>query len=273
MNRRAVAAIVRKDLMVVVRSKAVLLPLIIVPLLFLVLLPAMAALAPKLATLPGSSLAGMSTFIEQMPAGLRQTIEGLDESQTLVLLMIVYFMAPMYLILPLMVASVIAADSFAGEKERKTLEALLYTPTTDRELFLGKWLSAWLPALGVSLGGFFVYTLVANLSAWPVMGRVFFPNAMWLVLVLWVAPAVAALGLGVTALVSARVRGFQEAYQLGGVVVLPLVALVIGQVTGVMYFSIGLVWVLGIAVWSIDALLLWLSLKIFRRAGLIDRLG
>ncbi len=33
MNRRAVAAIVRKDLMVVVRSKAVLLPLIIVPLL------------------------------------------------------------------------------------------------------------------------------------------------------------------------------------------------------------------------------------------------
>jgi ABC-type Na+ efflux pump permease subunit len=41
-----------------------------------------------------------------------------------------------------MVSSVLAADSFAGEKERKTLEALLYTPTTDRELFTAKLLEA-----------------------------------------------------------------------------------------------------------------------------------
>ena len=72
--------------------------------------------------------------------------------KALIVLILVYFFAPFYLILPLMVASVIAADSFAGEKERKTLEALLYTPTTDGELFLAKMLSAWTPAVAVAWG-------------------------------------------------------------------------------------------------------------------------
>jgi hypothetical protein len=37
-------------------------------------------------------------------------------------------------------------------------------------------------------------------------------------------PAVGAVAIAILAVVSARVRGFQEAYQLGGVVVLPMVA-------------------------------------------------
>ncbi len=47
-----------------------------------------------------------------------------------------------------------------------------------------------------------------------------------------------ALGLGVTVLVSARVSSFQEAFQLDGIIVLPILALVIGQVAGVMIFSV-----------------------------------
>ncbi|MBD3171504.1 ABC transporter permease subunit [Candidatus Bathyarchaeota archaeon] len=36
-----------------------------------------------------------------------------------------------------MSSSVIATDSFAGEKERNTLEVLLATPLTDSELLVG----------------------------------------------------------------------------------------------------------------------------------------
>ena len=197
---------------------------------------------------------------------------GLDEAQRWVVLALVYFLAPMYLIIPLMVASVIAADSFAGEKERKTLEALLYTPTTDGELFLGKLLSAWLPALGVAWAGFLLYGLMTNLAAWPVMGRIFFPNGMWLVLVVWVAPAVAGLGLGTMVLISARAQGFQEAYQLGGAVVLPVLLLVVGQATGVMYFNVGLTLLLGLFLWGVDAALLWFGVHTFRRGELVARL-
>jgi ABC-2 type transport system permease protein len=212
----------------------------------------------------------MQQYLEMMPPAMLASMEGLNEEQQIIVLMLVYFLAPMYLIVPLMVASVIAADSFAGEKERKTMEALLYTPTSDRELFFAKLLSPWLPAVMVAWVGFLLYTLVANLAGYHVMGGLFFPNWMWVVLVLWVAPA--GLGLGTMVLVSSRVSGFQEAYQMGGAVVLPLLLLVIGQATGVMYFSTGLVLVLGAVLWLIDVVLIWFGVRTFQRSELIAKI-
>jgi ABC-2 type transport system permease protein len=272
MNWRAIKAVVRKDLKVVFQNKGVLIPLIVVPLIFMVALPAVTALIPLFEDDLSSSLQELQPFLEGMPSGLQSELDGYSEGQIIVVLITVYFMAPMYLILPLMVASVIAADSFAGEKERKTLEALLYTPTTDAELFLAKLLSALLPALGIGWVGFVLYSLVVNLAGWPTMGRVFFPNAMWILLVLWVAPAVAGLGLGVTVLVSVRAQGFQDAYQLGAIVVLPIIMLVIGQATGVLYFSTWMVLLLGLFFWVVDVALLWFGARTFHRQELVARL-
>ncbi len=273
MNVRAVRAIIRKDLKVIVQSRAVLVPLIVVPAVFFVVLPGLlAALAPSMLNMPGASPASIKDFIAMIPAELLTELVGYDDIQKIIVFTLVYLLAPLFLVVPLMVASVIAADSFAGEKERKTLEALLYTPATDQELLLGKMLAAWLPTMGVALGGFVLYGIVVNLAAWPIMGRIFFPNMMWVVLVLWVAPAAAGLGLGTMVLVSSRVKGFQEAYQLGGTVVIPMLLLLFGQVAGVLYFSIGLVLVLGLVLWVVDAALFWFSIRTFKRDELIVRL-
>jgi ABC-2 type transport system permease protein len=268
-NLRAVRAIVRKDLAVVLQSKAVLLPIIIVPLILLLVLPIVATFAPQLANIPGAS--NLGEVLERMPASFQARFDGLTQDQALVTLLLVYLFAPMYLVVPLMVASVIAADAFAGEKERRTLEALLFTPTTDRELLLGKLLAGFVPAMAVAWGGFLIYTVVANLAAWPVMGRLFFPTPMWWVLALWVAPAVAAVGLGATVLVSARVNTFQEAYQIGGAVVLPIILLVIGQVVGVIVLSVGVVAALGAAFWTVAAALLYFGGRGFRRGEVLAR--
>jgi ABC-2 type transport system permease protein len=116
------------------------------------------------------------------------------------------------------------------------------------------------------------YSIVANLAAWSTIGHIFFPTPMWIILALWVAPAIAGLGLGVTVLISARAQGFQEAYQMGAIVVLPILLLLIGQATGVMYFSIWLVVLLGLIFWAIDAALLWFGARTFRRSELASRL-
>lgn len=269
MNRRAMAAIIRKDLKVVSQNRGVLLPIIIVPLVLFVVLPFLVVLAPSMVQIAGTSLNQMEELLGRMPEGLRAELAGYTADQKTIAFLLIYMLAPMFLILPLMVASVIAADSFAGEKERKTMEALLYTPVTDRELFTAKLLGAWLAAMAVALAGFVLYSVVANLAAWPVMQRIFFPNVMWLVLVLWVSPAVAGLGLCAMVLVSARAQGFQDAYQMGSMVVLPVVLLLFGQISGVMYFSVGLVLLLGLVVWLIDGLLLWLGGRSFRRGELL----
>jgi ABC-type transport system involved in multi-copper enzyme maturation permease subunit len=271
-NWRAIKAIIRKDLRVVRENKGVSVPMIVIPLIVLVIIPAMAAFAPLLQFMPVSLFSGVNVFLETAPGNIQAEFARYNEVQRIVLLSLGYFMAPMYLVLPQMVASVIAADSFAGERERKTLEALLYTPTTDGELLLAKLLSAWLPAIVVAWGGFVLYAVVVNLAAWPTMGQIFFPNAMWSVLAFWLAPAVAGLGLSATVLISSRARGFQDAYQLGVVVVLPVLFLAVAQMSGAVFIDVGLVFLLGLFLWLVDSVLLWVGARTFRRDVLAVRL-
>jgi hypothetical protein len=269
MNWYVVQAIVRKDLKVVFQNKGVSIPLIVVPILMLVvLLPGAAALAPKLGYLDTPDIAWLDYVIEVMPAGLRAAMAGYDMAQMFVVVLLVYGAAALFPLLPLMVVTGIAVDSFAGEKERKTLEALLYTPTTDWELLLGKLLAAWLPALGITWGGFLLYSVMANLAAWPVMGRLFFPTTIWLLLAVWVAPAMAALGLGAMVLISSRARTFQEANQLAAVVILPGFMLLATGLLGGMYSGAWVMALLGMGLWIIDAALLWFGRRGFRRTKL-----
>jgi ABC-type Na+ efflux pump permease subunit len=272
MNTRAILAIARKDLKVAIQNKGVVLPIIILPLILFIIFPWIMAYAPQMAVSAGTPDTNIDELLKRMPEGLLNELSGYTEEQQMIVFSLVYMLAPMFLIMPLMVSSVFAADSFAGEKERKTLEALLYTPTTDRELFIAKLAGAWVTAVSVALMSFVVYAVMVNAAAWHSLGEIFFPNAMWVALVLWVTPAVAVLGLVVMVFVSVRAQGFQDAYQTGGLVVLPVVALMIGQISGVMYFSLGVVFFVGLMVWLIDAVLLWFASRSFRRGELMTRL-
>jgi len=268
---RSVHALMARDLLVVRRSKSVILPIILVPLLLLVLLPAGICIAmPMMDT--ADTYQDLKQLMAMIPPEMQADFAYDTPQQTLLALILVHMFAPLFLILPMMVASTIAAGSFAGEKERKTLEALLYTPLSDLELILGKVMSAWLPALAVTIAGFLLYSIVVNAAGWPTMGRLYFPNALWVALVIWVAPAAAGLGLSAVVLISSKVSTFQDAYQLSGMVVLPVVLLMLGQVGGVIYLSLPFVLLIGMLLWLIDAGLLWLGVRTFRRTEIIARL-
>lgn len=72
----------------------------------------MSVLAPLLRDLPQLDFDGLTVFVETMPGFLRPEFAHYDEVQMLIVLSFAYLVAPMYLILLQMVASVIAADSF-----------------------------------------------------------------------------------------------------------------------------------------------------------------
>lgn len=271
-NRQALYYIARKDLTAVLRSRMVVLPMVLVPIILLVIMPSVLGIGLQLANNPSVNLREFEEFIGLLPPALQQSLMGYSLVQQVTVAALVYFLAPLYLIVPLMVSSVIAADSFAGEKERKTLEALLYTPTTDRELFMAKIIGPWLAAIAVGWLSFVAYCVVGNIVGWLQLERLLFPNALWLALAFWLGPAVAGLGLGLTVWVSARVSTFQEAFQLGGLIVLPIIALVVGQASGVMYFSVGLVLLLGLVVWLLNIAVLRWAFAAFRRNALAERL-
>lgn len=266
MNRTAVAAILQHDLQVVARSRAVSLPILFLPIVFFVLAPALLTLG---AGAIGNDVAEFEDLVAMMPEALRDDLAGLSPSAQVVVWGLEYLFATFFLIVPLMTSAVIAADSFAGEKERKTLEALVYTPTSDLELYAGKLLAPWLAAVAVSTIGYVVFVTVASLAGGGIVGRPIALTPRWLLFVLVLAPGVAALAVGALVQVSARVRGFQEAYQLGGLVVLPLVVLLVGQLTGVLYLDVRAVVVVGGLVWLAAAGMLTLGYRSFRRERLL----
>ena len=259
-DRGAVRAVVTKDLLAVTRSKAVLLPMLVVPTLLLVLLPALVGLAAQSSAAPD-----VSSFLAQLPADIAGPVARLPRREQLVVLIDGYLMAPLFLIVPITVSCVLAADAFAGERERRTLETLLHLPIDARDLFLAKLLSAFLPAVGVSWAGFAVFALVANATAWPVVGRIFVPTSLWVVVIVWVAPAVAALALGIMVRVSARARSAQEANQLGSVVVLPLIFLAVGQSAGLLLVDLPVAVAIGAAVWLVALALFLRGARRFTR--------
>lgn len=270
MNKRSLFAIVRKDLKVAAQNRGVVLPLIILPLILFVILPWVMMLIPGMGG-SQSSESQVRQFLANMPASALRQLAGHTPAEQISIFFLVYGLAPMFLILPIMVSSVLAADSFAGEKERKTIEALLYSPIGDRDLFTAKLLGPWCAAVILGLVSFVLYTLMVDLAGWVAMKEILLPTLMWVLLAVWVSPAVAGLGLVAMVFVSARAQGFQDAYQTGGLVVLPILALMAGQMTGVMFFTAGVVFFLGLALWILLITLLWWARRGFSRGQLMPK--
>lgn len=274
MNWRSIWAIARKDLMEVRQNKAAWGPAIVVPLMFAIAMPLLISLMPKF--LPPeelqSQLGDLDLLLKNLPLSVQSLFDGLKLEQVFVLYMTGFLLAPLFLIMPLMFSSVVGSDSFVGERERKTMEALLYSPATDMELFLGKVLAAVIPAIGLSWLSYLVYIIVVNSASFYLFERIWFPLPTWWPLMFWLTPAFAVLGISATVLISSRVKTFMEAYQLSASLVVFVLAIVIGQLTGALYLGVGTVIVVGTIIWVIDAILLRISIRQFKRSMLIAKL-
>jgi len=257
----AIRAIVARDLRAVRRSKAVVIPMLTVPVLLMVILPLVVGYAARRASRTGARI----EFLDSLPSQLSDPISTLPPEEQLLTLVLGFLLAPLFLIVPLMVSAVLAADAFAGEKERRTMETLLHLPVADRDLFIAKFLTGFLPAITVSWVGFAMFTVVANAVSWGIVDGLVVPNALWLVVIFWVAPAVATLGLGIMVRVSARCRTTQEANQLGGAVILPLVFVAVGQSTGLLLVDVPLAMAIGGVIWIIALTLVVRGARRFTR--------
>jgi len=274
MNWRSVWAIAKKDLKEVRQNKAAWGPGIAVPLIFAILMPLLFIILPQVIPVEDveRELGDIDVMLRSMPPAMQALFEGRSLEQMFVLYMAGFTLAPLFLIMPLMFSTVIGSDSFVGERERKTMEALLYAPTSDIELFLGKVLAAVIPAIGLSWLTYMMYIIVVNVASYPLFGEIWFPLPTWYPLMLWVTPALAVLGISATVLISSRVRTFMEAYQMSASLVILVLGLVIGQVTGVLFLGIGTAMAIGTVIWLVDIALIYVSVKNFKRSALVAKL-
>lgn len=210
------------------------------------------------------SLTTMALFYDStLPAGISAARYLIDKTLT------DWF--GLYLIMPVFVPIFISSQSIAGEKERRTIEPLLASPVTAAEILAGKSLASLVPAIIVSLAAFVLLCVLVDLAAYRYVGELLLPNRMWLFGVLVIAPLFAFFGNGVAVLVSARVAEAKLAQQLSGLVTLPLVGLVGGQLAGLLRAGTLYYAVEGAIVLLLDIALVAASIRLFDRERLISR--
>lgn len=81
------------------------------------------------------------------------------------------------------------------------------------------------------------------------------PAASWLAIMLLIAPAISLVAIAVTVRSSAKAQTIEEAQQRAVFLIFPILALLIGQFTGIILISAGLLWGVGIVLAALAILL------------------
>jgi ABC-2 type transport system permease protein len=180
---------------------------------------------------------------------------------------------------PFIIVNSVVADSFAGERERHTLETLLASRLSDRAILFGKLATAIGYGWGITLAGVVLGWVTVNVVDWQGQLTLFpLRNGLGIVLVSFL---VATLAAGVGVLVSLRASSVRQAQQtlstMMFLVIIPLIALPLLPESiriRISQFLVGVnvetVAIAGILILLVaDLVLVGASMARFRRARLI----
>jgi len=205
-----------------------------------------------------------------MPASFARLCEGLSGAECAQYFIVTEFLL-LYMLMPLMIPVTIAAYSIVGEKSTRTLEPLLATPITTVELLAGKGLAAALPAVAATWLSFGVFALGARLLGVGPGLLAKLVDPMWLIAIFIVGPLLAVASVSFAVMISSRVNEPRVAEQLAGLVVLPLLALFFGQVSGLILLNSALVLWMALGLLVLDAGLLAFAVHLFQRESILTR--
>jgi ABC-2 type transport system permease protein len=136
-----------------------------------------------------------------------------------------------FLLIPAMVPMAIATQSVIGEKVARSLEPQLATPLEVSELLAGKTIAAALPAVTATWAVYVGYGLINGAIADPRLTRFVF-SPVWLVAMLTLVPLICLFSVLLGIVVSSRVNDPRTAQQIGGFVVIPIIAVAVAQFFG-----------------------------------------
>jgi ABC-2 type transport system permease protein len=276
MNKEVVKALVHKDLKSTFSSKKVWVPMVIVSVVICTLLPLVFAYIGTQTELlskdSGDTKQIVDTFINQFPESeTKEKVLSLPNRGLQFLYLFCSFMiAPFFLLVSIINSMVTASNSFAGEKERKTLESLLFAPISVKDLFLGKVLASFIPTMLMTYGVFILDVILVNLLTYSVFQELLFLSPTWLVLMFWVVPILVLFNILVNVFISAKVKTFQEAQQFAGILLLPIIGLFVGQISGLFFINPLLLFILGLVLLIGNLILLKFMAKFNQRNALFE---
>ena len=241
-------ALIKKDMRSVTSNKQVFAVLLIVPIVLTIALPSIFVFVISFAP---DAASDFQKLLDMLPVPNGEY----SQQQQIFSLILNQIMPSFFLIIPIMASSVMAASSFVGEKEKHTLETLLYSPLSLGRLFQSKILAGLSVGMMISYISFAAMLLVMELESFFLTGNLLLPAASWLAIMLLIAPAISLIAIAVTVRSSAKAQTIEEAQQRAVFLIFPILALLIGQFTGIILISAGLLWGVGIVLAALAILL------------------
>ena len=255
-------AVIRKDFREVWDSKMARTTLLLVPLLLVVLIPVVFLVITI--NVPAGGVNGVDQIMKMLPPEER----SFNVRQGSFYMMTNTMFPMFFLMIPLMTSSVSAASSFVGERERGTLETLIMTPMTLPKIFRAKVLGCVSLSAIVTAISFAAFAVVISVGD-ILLGMPFFLNWSWLVCILLFAPAITVFGVVFMVLVSAKSKSYIEAVQTSGYIVLPIVLLFAGELTGLFSLSALHLLLISAVVIVLDAVIWVVTSRSFRAEKLL----
>jgi len=258
-----ILTIIRKEWSEVFKNRWVIATMTLVPLLFTALPLVMLATTGNTSPTGGAEMSGL-------PGDLSASCPGMNAEECIQVYVLNQFML-LFMIMPLMIPTTIAAYSIVGEKTTRSLEPLLATPISTVELLAGKGLAAVIPGILISYGAFGIFVLGSSLLGLSpaVMGYILSPT--WLLGILALGPILSVISAIFAIYISSRVSDPRVAEQLSGMVVMPLLMVMFAVMAGKLVLNISFM-LIAIIVCAIVAIgMLYLGTLIFDRENILTK--
>ena len=147
---------------------------------------------------------------------------------------------------------------------------MLAAPIRTVELLAGKAIAALVPGVLAGWVTYLAFVVLASIVYGPALFGVV-TDASWLAGVFLLGPAVGLSSVVAGVIVSARVNDPRVAQQIGGVVIVPIIALVLVQATGVLLVGpVGYV-LMTLAVLVVSLVGLRIGVRLFDREAILTR--
>ncbi len=260
-RRSILGAIIGREFREIVRNRLLLATIVIPPVI-------LAALPVVLFAFLGTGTRIPPEFVAQVVANHPQW-RDFDADEVAVAFALQQFLIT-YLFLPGYIPLAIATFSVVGEKQSRSLEAVLATPVRTTELLAGKAIAALVPGVIAAWVAYGVMVALAGVTLGArLAGVVVEPT--WLAAVFALGPAVGLLSVTAGIIVSSRVNDPRTAQQIGAVILLPVIGLVVAQGLGAFVVEAPAYLVLAAIMVALSVALLRIGAAIFGRESILTR--
>ncbi|MFX1517811.1 MAG: ABC transporter permease subunit [Promethearchaeota archaeon] len=266
MQLKLIWYLMKKDWEEAFRSKQILFSSTLLPLFLALGVPLILMFSMSMAPMDSTN-GGLDLFMEFLPPVTSDWDQLSEQSKMLIITAI--FGQIFLLLVPVMIASFISADTIVGEKERQTIEGLLALPISDSEILSGKIGSSLFPIMVLTWIMSGIYAVMVDLITYPHLGRILLPDLRFILVMLIFTPL---LGIGTITfiiMISSRVSSTRDAQQLTGIFVLPAILLITGQLV-ILFINIWLISVGILILGAFDIIAFRLATSLFNREKLMS---